>query len=277
MTARVSERVRFLGELSADSLLFYFTPLFLFLPFYSLWCNSDVPVSSSFSSLSLSIPCNTFPYLLSSFLRLSVISRLFSRRKCFFFFFLFTISSVAMKTGRLVDGQKEIDRQRVRERDSISAGMILLEIPSSQYHLKIKRHICHRVFEETKDPSSQCLKPFLLFLFLHYAFFMLLRFFFQILHYTHECQHTDHPHNTSLPSIHFNNLILVYIFKYVRGIHQNSDSACCGDCKENVKLETIDHHGNVFPVLPHLGIKTILAQHASRGMPTTEKLYSIIF
>lgn len=57
---------------------------------------------------------------------------------------------------------------------------------------------------------------------------------------------------SSLPSISFDNVVLIDVLKYMRGVHQDADGAGGGDGEENVELQAIDDHGHVLPVFADL-------------------------
>lgn len=57
---------------------------------------------------------------------------------------------------------------------------------------------------------------------------------------------------SSLPSISIDNVVLIDVLKYVRGVHEDADGAGGGDGEEDVELEAVDHHGHVLPVLADL-------------------------
>ena len=55
-----------------------------------------------------------------------------------------------------------------------------------------------------------------------------------------------------LPAIHLHHFVLVDVLEDVRCVDENADSTgrCHGE--EDVQLQTIDHHGNVLPILANL-------------------------
>lgn len=55
-----------------------------------------------------------------------------------------------------------------------------------------------------------------------------------------------------LATINFNNFILIDVFEDVRCVHQDANSAGSGDNEEDVELESIDNHCNVFPIFASL-------------------------
>lgn len=55
-------------------------------------------------------------------------------------------------------------------------------------------------------------------------------------------------------SIDINDFVLVDVFKYVWGVHEDPDGSHCGHDEEDVQLKTVNNHGNEFPVLANLEI-----------------------
>lgn len=53
-------------------------------------------------------------------------------------------------------------------------------------------------------------------------------------------------------AIYFYDAILVHVLEDVRRVHENADGARGRHYEEDVKLESIDHHCHVFPILPCL-------------------------
>lgn len=69
----------------------------------------------------------------------------------------------------------------------------------------------------------------------------------------HITYNNDSPRRVGLfPAIDLYDTILVHILENVRRVHENSDGAGGGDYKEDVKLQSIDHHRDVLPVFSRL-------------------------
>ncbi len=54
------------------------------------------------------------------------------------------------------------------------------------------------------------------------------------------------------PAVDVDDLVLVYVFEDVRGVHEDADGADGGDDEEDVQLQPVDHHRHKLPVLAYL-------------------------